>query len=144
MSDYKYTLIVSQHSYSRHVFIVEHESRFVEQAQAFLDEIEPYKRDEGYTFPVRYGDLKDPYTTEGMLKPRHNVNDHGDVYFIHAASIGRLMHEVGHYKSEEAKEKIMYADEDYDDSRDIRNQIVFRRHDVEVVKDIVERHFHVL
>ena len=142
MSPYKYTLIISQHSYSRHAFLVEHEERFVEQAKAFLDELEPYKRGDDYKGATNYGDLKSPWTSEQTLKYRHNINDYGDVYFIHAEYLSPLITEACHYSIESERERILYLGDDFDDSREIRNNIVHRRHDKQFVEMLVDRHFH--
>ena len=144
MKPYKYTLIISQHSYSRHAFIVEHEERFVEQAKAFLDELEPYKRADDFKGPIHYGDLKNPWTSEKTMKRRYNVNDYGDVYFIHAESLSPLITEACQYSVESERERILYLNDDFDDSREIRSNIVHIRHDKQVVKELVERHFHLL
>ena len=144
MGHYNYTLIVSQHTYSRHVFIVEHEEHFLEQAKSLVRDLQHYKRGSLEGDPPRYGDLKSPYRGDGQLAVRHNVNDYGDIYFFHASRLSPLIEEIGHFKKEEESERILYSDERFDESRDIRNQLVFRRHDECVVKEIVERYFHLL
>lgn len=144
MKPYKYTLIISQHSHSRHAFIVEHELRFVEQAKALLDELEPYKRGDYFNGDIHYGDLKSPYSLERTLKRRHNINDYGDVYFIHSESLSPLVTEANKYSTESERERISHLDDDDEGSRDERSKIIHRLHNELVVKEMVERHFHLL
>lgn len=140
----QYTLIISQHAYSRHAFIVEHEERFVEQAKAFVIDLQTYKREKDYDAPPRYGDLVTPYQANGELYTRQNVNDDGDIYFIHSSELDTLVREIGEYKRQEETERILYADSAYDESRAERIEIVFKRHDEEIVRELVNRHFHIL
>lgn len=95
-SDYKYTLIVSQYDYSRHMYLVKFDPiTFIESAKNFTAELQKYKRDGGDTREIEFGDLK--YFKESDIASRYNVNDQGDIYFINAVYSNYLMGESIEY-----------------------------------------------
>ena len=93
---YKYTLIISQYDYSRHMYLVIFDqATFLENAKNLAIELQKYKRDEGDIRETEFGDLK--YFKESDIAPRYNINDQGDIYFLNAVYANYLMGESIEY-----------------------------------------------
>ena len=93
---HKYTLIISQYGYSRHMYIVKFiPETFLQNAMNLATELETYKRDKDDERAIEFGDLK--YFKENNIASRYNVNDQGDIYFINAMYVNYLMGESIEY-----------------------------------------------
>ena len=132
--DYNYTLIISQYYYSRHMFIVKYNERFLEKAKDFAKELITYKRDRDCTRELCLGDLD--YGDPNVVRPRYNINDSGDIYFIHAKYANYCKDVSIEYREDSIRESRGYQ------SKKITNSIC-DHHDYHRVKEIVERHFEI-
>jgi hypothetical protein len=140
MSDYKFTLIISQYRWSRHSFIVKHCPDFLEKAKAFAVELITYKRGEnnnGWNKPPEenLGDLT--YHKEDKIYPRYNINDAGDIYFINSAYANYLKDIAIEYAEVSKRESKGYKPKGYEED-------VAKSHNFRTVKEILEKHFEIV
>lgn len=137
MDSFKYMVIISQYRWSRHCYIVEFETDFLEKAKQFAVELMTYKRGENNNdwrkLPSEnLGDLT--YNSPEKIYGRYNINDAGDIYFINTQSVNRCKdicleyYEVSKYESKGYKPKAL--------EEDIRNH-----HNETVVRRILEKYF---
>jgi hypothetical protein len=119
------------------MFIVEFpaEENYLEAARGFIGELENYKRSDEYYVgkPAYFGDFQDKYY-KGYEACRYNVNDCGDIYFIHCSSINDAMKEIKKYWREERSESQGYKRKDL-------TQSISDHHDFYFVEDFVEKYF---
>ena len=135
---FTYTLIVSQFYFSRHMRIVERPENFQEVAKQFIDEIQPYKRGEGYyTDYIRYGDLADDYYRE--TSRRHNINDSGDVYFLHSNDLEELKSDWNDYKNDTIDD-LLSENKRSKEFKKIRREVE-KRHDEHKVYEMIDKYF---
>jgi hypothetical protein len=132
---FKYTLIISQYYHSRHIFIVHHTPDFIERARAFAAELMAYKRDDDCQRDIYLGDL-DPEYCGTNIRPRYNINDSGDIYFLQAFYANALMDESWDYKNDSRREAAGFK------SKKVWEDI-HRHHDAAKVYEIVKRHFEI-
>lgn len=100
--NFKYVVIISQYYHSYHHFVVKFETDFIEKARLFTEELEEYKRSEHeQKRDFNYGDL-DPRWAR-LDKPRHNVNDAGDIYFLSKETVSGCVREVAYYNAQAAE-----------------------------------------
>lgn len=131
--EYKYSLIISQYYYSRHMFIIHHPENFLEQARAFTKELVEYKRTH-LNRQDYLGDL-DPKWTDGYkIKPRYNVNDEGDIYFIQGDYVNYLAGESRRYKEDSIRESRGFQKKAVTDA-------ISKHHSYDKVKEILEKYF---
>jgi hypothetical protein len=137
--DYKYTVIISQYRWSRHIYIVKFEENFLEKAKMFATELMAYKRGENnnnWRKPPEesLGDLT--YHSTDKIIGRYNINDAGDIYFINSACANRCKDiaieywEVSNYESRGYKPKALMED-------------IRQNHNKTVVEKILEKHFEI-
>lgn len=130
---YKYTLIISQFYYSRHFFIIKHDENFIENAKKFAIDLIEYKRCEETDRPPYIGDLE--YATE-QIRPRYNINDQGDIYFLQSNYANFCMGESWTYQRDSMRE-----------SRGFQSKAVLNRisnhHDLGRVMSIVKKYFEI-
>jgi len=135
MSDYKYTLIVSQYRHSRHMFLVKHNPEtFLESAKNFTAELEKYKRNEDFERDIDLGDLV--YHKEDVIHSRYNINDFGDIYFINAEYANGLMHDAIEYHEASRRESVGFKKKGVTES-------IEKHHSLWKVKEILLRHFEI-
>ncbi|WP_419867405.1 hypothetical protein [Clostridium perfringens] len=90
MSEYKYTLIVSQFYHSYHAFVVKFdEDKYFEQMRRLTPKLCQYKRGNDEYFSNKSLECGDPYSRKKEKEPcfRYNVNDYGDIYFLNFVSV---------------------------------------------------------
>ncbi|MGF7046346.1 hypothetical protein J2T13_000822 [Paenibacillus sp. DS2015] len=132
---YEYTLIISQYYYSRHFFIVKHDENFIEKARAFAEELMNYKRDANNEKELYLGDL-DPRYVGNEIRPRYNINDCGDIYFLQANYANKLMGESWQYKNDSRRERQGFQKKAVTESID-------KHHCENKVFEIVKKHFEI-
>lgn len=132
---YKYTLIISQYYFSRHMFIVHHKQDFIEKAKSFSKELMLYKRDEGNQREIYLGDL-DYFKDKKEVISRYNINDSGDIYFIQSNYANRLMEETKRYHEDSIRGSKGYQ------KKAITNAIG-EHHNYGKVKEILEKYFEI-
>lgn len=131
---YKYSLIVSQYYYSRHMFIVKIDENFIETAREFATELMQYKRGDNFrTDKLFLGDL-DPKYSSDELRYRYNINDAGDIYFINFNYANRCMHEAFEYKEVSRRENMGYQKKQ-------KVEDIAKHHNYRKVSEIVQKHF---
>ncbi len=134
---YKYSLIVSQYYYSRHMFIVKIDENFIETARKFAVELMQYKRgDNFWTDKIYLGDL-DPEYSSGELRYRYNINDAGDIYFINFNYANSCMHEAFEYNEASKRESAGYQKKQ-------KVEDIAKHHDYRKVTEIVQKYFEIV
>jgi hypothetical protein len=128
---FKYTLIISQFYHSRHCFIVKHDENFIETAKKFALELIQHKRFRETDRPPSIGDLE--YATD-KIRPRYNVNDQGDIYFIQSDYANYLMDVTHDYVRDSIRESRGYQ------SKEVTGQIS-KHHFSKDVTAIVKKYF---
>lgn len=89
MIPFKYTLIVSQYYWSIHTMVIHRPEKFRDTALNFVEDLQNFKRsEEEKQRPIRLGDLGQNYFRENDR--RQNINDSGDIYFIHSDNLDAL------------------------------------------------------
>ena len=135
---FKYTLVVSQYYFSRYMKIVERPENFVEVARSFVKELEEYKRGEDYyTSIIRYGDLGEEYYKE--TSTRQNINDSGDIYFIHSNDIEQLHNEWNYYRNQTVND-LLNIDKRKKSFKKVMSDVA-NNHDEHKFYEIVNKHF---
>jgi hypothetical protein len=140
MPDLRYSLIVSQYYHSRHMFIVKIDENFIDNARKFACELMEYKRsslpDDFYSSRGKYlGDLDPEYCGE-KLRPRYNINDTGDIYFINFKYANRCMYEAFEYREDSRRESVGFKKKSVTDS-------IAEHHNRDRVKEILEKYFEI-
>jgi hypothetical protein len=136
MSEYKYTLIISQYRWSRHQFIVEFEPDFLNRAKAFAAELIKYKRGDPQEWhkPIQDSLSDLTYHKEDKVYGRYNINDIGDIYFINSSHCNSLKNEA-----------IAYAETSLIESRGYKKKAMVediqKHHNFMIVKEILEKYF---
>lgn len=90
MSDYRYTLIISQYWHSYHYFIVKfNENTFVKQMQELTKELDKHKG--GGVNDNHAITQSDPFYEyqDKEIHRRYNVNGNGDIYFLNSISANK-------------------------------------------------------
>lgn len=139
---YQYTLIVSQYYFSRHLFVVRYDSKtFKDTAKAFALELMEYKRggEERQREHV-LGDLEDKHYRKESR--RHNINDAGDIYFIHGETINCLEEDANKYEKEYINDLDFY-DKRSKSYKKVCNDIS-KNHRHFTVRGIVANHFEIV
>lgn len=134
--DLKYSLVISQYSYSRHMFIVKIDENFIDKARECAVELMAYKRGDAVTDKTYLGDLDPEYTQDKKTRQRYNINDYGDIYFINFTYATRCMYEAFKYKEDSRRESAGYQ------KKGLVQQIS-RHHDLNKVRDIISKHFEI-
>jgi len=134
---YKYTLIVSQYSHSRHMYIVKHDPEtFIETAKNFARELMSYKR--GTNEAVEDKDLGDlVYNPTAEIRSRYNINDYGDIYFINGQYANRLMEEAGNYYVDCYRECRSYVKKELE-------RRIYEHHNGRNVTEILKKYFEIV
>lgn len=132
--EYKYSLIVSQYYFSRHMFIVHIKEDFIEKAKQFAYELMVYKRSEDCERELYAGDLD--YIKDGEIRRRYNTNDSGDIYFIQSPYANYCMHEAIEFREDSIRESRGFQ------KKSITNAIS-EHHDYRKVKEIVGKYFEI-
>lgn len=132
--EFKYSLIISQYYYSRHMFIVHLKEDFLENAKSFAAELMTYKRDEDCKREMYLGDFD--YIKDSEIRRRYNINDSGDIYFIQSPYINYLMNEAIDYHEDSLRESRGFQ------KKAITNAIS-DHHNYRKVKEIVEKYFEI-
>ena len=136
MDEFNYTLIVSQYRYSRHSFLVKHNTdTFLESAKKFTEELEKYKRPDDCSRDIDCGDLT--YKPTEKIYSRYNVNDWGDIYFISAKFANRLIYDAIEYYETSRRESAGYK-------KKIVIEDVALHHNYDRVKEILNKHFEIV
>ena len=132
---FKYTLVVSQYYWSVHSRVVHRPIEFRKVALNFIEELQNYKRSEER--PIHFGDLHEDYYREDCR--RQNINDSGDIYFVHSDNLEALASvekrsrsECGFYKDNFDKRTKAYKNALSD---------VSTHHDKSVFEKLVSKHF---
>jgi hypothetical protein len=134
---YKYTLIISQFFHSRHMFIVKHDEKFLINAKKCTEELIKYKRDENYPRTEMYlGDLDPKFCKPDEIKPRYNINDRGDIYFIQSEYANYCKDVAIEYHEHSLRESKGYQ-------RKAVTEAISKYHDYLKFKEIVERYFEI-
>ena len=133
--DFKYCLIVSQYYHSRHMFIVHIDKDFVETARKFTTEMAQYKRSVEDLRDIHLGDLDPKWCGDvNEIRPRYNVNDAGDIYFINTVSVNLCMHEAFKYREDSRREAAGFK------RKSVLEQID-EHHRYSKVQELVEKYF---
>lgn len=137
--DYKFTVIISQYRWSRHIYIVKFTGNFLAKAKAFAAELIAYKRgknNNGWANPPEenLGDLN--YKSTEKIHGRYNINDAGDIYFINSASANRCAEIAIEYWDTSRREATGYKPKAL--AEDIREN-----HNETKVRSILEKHFEI-
>ena len=137
MSDYKYTLIVSQYRWSRYSFIVKYEADFLDRAKNFARELITYKRS-SKDMEITDRDLGDlTYRfKEGEIRQRYSVNDWGDIYFLNYEFADDAMYEAIEYALVSRRESVGYKPK-------IETQSIVEHHSRNKVHEIVMKYFEI-
>ncbi|MDP4143212.1 MAG: hypothetical protein Q8936_01840 [Bacillota bacterium] len=136
--EYKYCLIVSQYYHSRHMFIVKIGENFIEKARKFALELNRYKRSVDDESLENLGDLDPKYCGDtSELRPRYNINDAGDIYFINACYVNKCMWDSWEYREATRRESAGFK------KKSVLNDIS-QHHNYEKVQEIVEKHFEIV
>lgn len=136
MADYKYTLIVSQYDYSRHMYIVKHDPKtFIQNAKNFATELEKYKRDEDDKRDIVFGDLA--YFDQEVFSSRYNINDQGDIYFINACYANYLIGEAIEYYEQSRRESAGFK-------KKTAKEAILKHHNGLEVKKILRKYFEIV
>lgn len=132
---YKYCLIVSQYYHSRHMFIVQINENFIENAKKFASDLMDYKRSDYQKeqWKVYLGDL-DPKYSDGDLRSRYNVNDAGDIYFLNAEYVNQLTNAAFEYQEDSRRESVGYKKKAVIES-------ISKHHNSKVIESLVEKFF---
>lgn len=141
MENVKYILIVSQHYYSRHCFVVSAaEENFREKALTLIEKLEDYKRSDDDQREYKYGSERE--TAYLDVSKRWNVNDTGDIYFMPCRSISDAMDLAREHDS------IVWFDRQFKGAPKKRlekiESDIFKHHSIRKIKDIVGSVFEIL
>lgn len=134
MSEYKYTLIVSQFYHSYHVFIVKFdEDKYWEQMRNLTKKLCEYKRGTDKYFSNKSLECGDPYSRKKEKEPcfRYNVNDYGDIYFLNFISVNDALDAAKKYFDYERTESRGYK------RKSIQEEIS-KCHDKNKILEIIE------
>jgi len=132
----RFCLIVSQYFHSRHLFIVNIDENFLENARLFATELIAYKRsDERENRGLYLGDLSPEYCGVN-LRPRYNINDAGDIYFINYVLATRCMNEAFDYRESSRRQASGFQKKSISES-------IAAHHKYGVVEKIVKKYFKV-
>lgn len=134
---FKYTIIISQYYHSRHIFIVNHDADFIQKARSFAKELMLYKRDADNQRVMYLGDLDPEYSDGKSIRPRYNINDSGDIYFIQSNYVNYCKDVAIEYHDTSKREARGFQ------SKRVTDEIG-SHHDYRRVKEIVERHFEIV
>ena len=136
MADYKYTLIVSQYDYSRHMYIVKHDPKtFIQNAKNLVIELEKYKRDEDDKKDIVFGDLT--YFRQEDISSRYNINDQGDIYFINAVYANYLIGEAIEYYEYSRRESAGFK-------KKMAKEAIQKHHNGLEIKTILRKYFEIV
>ncbi|MGG5461479.1 hypothetical protein [Clostridium sp. B9] len=105
MSEYKYTLIVSQLYHSYHMFLVKFdEDNYFGQMRSLTKKLCEYKRGNDEYYKEKSLECGDPfYFKQEEPRFRYNVNDAGDIYFLNFTSINHALDTVKKYFDDERR-----------------------------------------
>lgn len=104
MSEYKYTLIVSQLYHSYNVFVVKFdEDKYFGQMRRLTNKLCEYKRGNNECYKEKSLECGDPFYFDKEEEPhfRYNVNDAGDIYFLNFPSVNYALSAVKKYWDDE-------------------------------------------
>lgn len=106
MSEYKYTLIISQYYHSYNMFLVKFdENRYYDQMREFTKKLCEYKRGNCEWYKDKSLEVGDCFYYEKQEEPRfrYNVNDSGDIYFLNFRNASSALYDMKKYFEEEKR-----------------------------------------
>ena len=135
MSDYRYTLIISQYWHSYHYFIVKfNESTFVKQMQEFTKELDKHK---GSGANDKHAITEsDPFYkfSDDEIRHRYNVNGNGDIYFLNSCSVNNLQEII-----QQSIRETAYSRQGF--KKKVITEDINKNHDYRDIVQIIKKHF---